>query len=298
MIRIFYIAVLILASLTSWGQQGMLLAVPADGEAFLLDTYPGAEAAYGLNQLKSTATLCCTIQRADGDTLDVGFSAGDFDSSSAGTFVSTGDGWITRLYDQTGNGYDLTATDTTKAPQVYISGTLVTDNGQAAMYADGSDLLTYPSPGIYSGAAHSTFFVTNLDSSIDNFEYLIDQGTGSASDGGVFFRRYSTSNRYDNVDDALNRPTAGLLAINSQFLGTSIRTGSGGDLSMFINGTINDTDASGTDSALSRALGLLADSDGGNYLDGYAQVLIIYNSDQSSNRTAIETILNNYYSIY
>ena len=36
----------------------------------------------------------------------------------------------------------------------------------------------------------------------------------------------------------------------------------------------------------------------GNYWNGNAQELIIYNSDQSSNRTGIESNINTYYSIY
>ena len=31
---------------------------------------------------------------------------------------------------------------------------------------------------------------------------------------------------------------------------------------------------------------------------GYISTFVIYNSDQTSNRTAIENIINNYYSIY
>ena len=37
---------------------------------------------------------------------------------------------------------------------------------------------------------------------------------------------------------------------------------------------------------------------GGSYIDGKIQEFVLYNTDQSTNRTGIETNINDFYSIY
>jgi len=297
MTRIFNIAVFVLASLSSWGQNGMLLAVPsaATADTFLLDQYPGAEAAYSINQLRGGATLCMTIVRENLDTLDVGFSGGDFDSATASAFVGSGNGYAYRLYDQTGNGNHVkrSTLDTAAMARIYEGGVLQTQNGRAALNCDGSN--SYGGPTVYTGTAHSTFSVVDF-STVDVFEMLVAQSDAAGTtDGQVEIRRNSTSTGLQ-VLDGLQLNSTGI-SINSQAVYSIIRTGSSGSLTIYHNGTSAGTGTTNTNGAQSEPLSVVSRNLGLN-LNGFFQSLIIYNSDQSSNRTAIETILNNYFSIY
>jgi len=100
MIRIFNIAVLVLASLASWGQNGMLLAVPADGvdESIVTDT----------------DSLFCWLKS------DVG--------------ITEGAGGVATWADQSGNSNDFTAAEAVR-PQ-YANDTL---NGYVSVNFEAND---------------------------------------------------------------------------------------------------------------------------------------------------------------
>jgi len=77
----------------------------------LLDTYTGAGAAYSVRKLdKDYAGSCIRVERASDNTqTNIGFEAdGDLDVATLATFCSGTDGYVVVWYDQSGNGYDLT----------------------------------------------------------------------------------------------------------------------------------------------------------------------------------------------
>jgi len=80
------------------------------------------------------------VRRNDNVELAFGFVAGVFDSSALITWAAGQSCYVTTLYDQTGNGRDLTETNASKQPRIVNAGTLeVNASGHAAMKFDGSD---------------------------------------------------------------------------------------------------------------------------------------------------------------
>jgi hypothetical protein len=82
---------------------------------------------------------------------------------------TTGDGFVTTWYDQSGNGLNATQTDPTKQPQIVSNGAMITAGGRPAILFDGvDDYLAAASPLI--GTTHSLFVL---------FTPTIENQTGS-----------------------------------------------------------------------------------------------------------------------
>jgi len=297
MIRIFYIAVFVLASIASWGQQGMLLAAPADGEAeisTLLDDYPGAIAAYSTAKLSSTATNCVTIKRSsDGDTLVVGFSGNDFDAASAAAFVGANDAWVQTWWDQTGTGFNATQTDSTKMPLIYSSGTLVTENSIAAIDFDGTDdFLEHNLSG--DSVATSFSFWGVLDTDEGQGFYRGIYATGESSGGFMVLKRVPTSSNWSTFG-GIDYPSG--TNINPSASSTLISMiSSDGNSGTFYTDATSDGTFAATEGQTGRHIG--GEESSGQNAEMQCQLILVYPTDESSNRTAIETIINNYFSIY
>lgn len=91
------------------------------GSRALGDTVSGALGLWGLMKLRSAyAGNCFKAHRiSDSTTLDIGFAAnGDADWAAFDAFVAGTSGYVTTLYDQSGNGYDLTQTTVALMPRV------------------------------------------------------------------------------------------------------------------------------------------------------------------------------------
>jgi hypothetical protein len=89
------------------------LAFAAAG-TLLLDLYPNALGAYSFRKLRTAyAGSAARLQRSsDSEELDVGFVDDEFDVVTAAAFIgATTTPLVVTLYDQSGNGYDLDATD-------------------------------------------------------------------------------------------------------------------------------------------------------------------------------------------
>ena len=94
----------------------------------LLDSYPGAAAAYSVRLLKSTYTGSAIRVRRSSDNAesDIGFSGGNLDTSALTTFCGAGNGFVTTWYDQSGGGNNLTQTTAAQQPQIVSSGSVIT----------------------------------------------------------------------------------------------------------------------------------------------------------------------------
>lgn len=112
----------------------------------LLNTYTGGEAAYSLRKLNSSYTgSAITVRRTSPDSAsqDIGFTAsGDLDVGALSTFCGSGDGFVTRWYDQSGNGRNATQSTSTLQPKIFSSGFTLYVNSKPAVYFDGDYLDT------------------------------------------------------------------------------------------------------------------------------------------------------------
>lgn len=123
-------------------------------QGFLLDNFPGAQAAYSLRQLSTAYTgpairIRQTIIMSE---KDIGFlSDGNLDIQSIIDFIEFGDLAVVRWYDQSGNGIDLIQNTIGKAPLIVDESVLQKSNNAVSMLFNGVDdqllsTLTLPTP--------------------------------------------------------------------------------------------------------------------------------------------------------
>ena len=257
----------------------------------LLDLYPNAAAAYSVRKLRSAYTGSAIRVRRSSDNTeqDIGFVDNVLDRSSLTTFCGSGNGFVTTWYDQSGNGYNATQTTAANQPQIVSSGSVILQGTKPTLRLDGTNDFLDAS-GVTTGNPKSIFIPSKFDSlalsekvifdSIStNQALLYKDGSNLMSIGfGTFtsttynattnFILYSilhngtTSNAYVNSStQILTNQNLGTNAFNGLRIG-SVR----GTASLFYNGNIPE--------------------------------FVVWGSNQSSNRTGIETNINTYYGIY
>jgi hypothetical protein len=200
------------------------------------------------------------------------------------------DGFVETWYDQSGNGNDAVQQVSGKQPKIVDAGVLVSEGGKPAFNVDGVDDLLELGSAITNvgdfyvslvsvmeetsglqailGADTNTDYLRAKDST-----WLLYTGTGAGDTGNVgwsatFDSRYLMS---------FNRSGS---TVTAQLNGSSAGTGTNGNDIGFITKLFQR---------------------GGNTTQlwkGNVQELIIYDTDQSANRPAIEANINNQYDIY
>jgi hypothetical protein len=259
----------------------------------LLDTYPGAAAAYSLRLLDSTYTGdAINVRRAsDNAVQDIGFDAnGDLDTSALATFCAGTDGYVVRWYDQSGNGNDAVQATTSAQPQIVASGSVLTENGKAALRFDGSDDLFNTS---WSAGDTSAFSSFNIASPTNNTTSSNLYDLRDANDDGLRLFMFSDGNLFFSADADDLRTTAylsGQQLVYANYNNSAIFTA--------IDGNSTDTTTAPASTSVTANAYLFATNIGSAPFNGKAQEAIFYTSDQSANRAGIETNINDYYTIY
>ncbi len=255
----------------------------------LLDTYTGAAAAYSLRKLRTAYTGDAIRVRRSNDNAetDIGFNVfGELDTVSLAAHCGSNDGFVKTWYDQSGNTNDATQTSTGSQPKIYDSSTgVVTENGKPAIFK-------------HNSAASLTFDSALVNGS--DFLYTIVHGPFSAfgkiSDGVFFGPRTATNYRFDFDSNVVNQfNNTSLDAITNRVLLSAQRVGTT-SASLFTNGTITTGGVVTAGSNVSTTQTKIFQS--GANITAKIQEFVFYNSDQSSNRTNIESNINSFYSIY
>lgn len=252
----------------------------------LLDEYSGAAAAYSLRLLSSSYSGDAIVVRRSSDnaTQSIGFVNNELDTASLTTFCSGADGFVTTWFDQSGNGVNATNTTASSQPKIYDSVTgVILENGKAAIDFEASPAYFNTSETSYKTA----FTVAKIDV-FNNVNYL----TWNSSDINAI--------GYGGININVN----GLFF----FAGSAFQSLTGEDLNRHL-GYFNDT---GTETEIAKdgevetsftkvkdfSFNTISRDVSTVHFNGKMQELIFYSSTQSSNRSDIETNINNHYSIY
>ena len=254
---------------------------------FLLDDYSGAAAGYSLRKLRNAyAGSAIRVRRAsDNAEQDIGFSANELDTTSLASFCSGTDGFVKTWYDQSGNANDATQTTTGAQPQIVSSGSLITENGKPAVEFDGTDDLL-DLTGFTNSASDYTMHAVTKYSSTDS--YLFDSLSGRfildgrGTSRGVYFDGSWRGSSHTGTTQQLQSIYA-------------VAPSSG---QSYVNGTQINTGLVYVQTAISGTTSLGAAYTGTPRIAGTIQEFILYASDQSANRTGIESNINTFYSIY
>jgi len=269
----------------------------------LLDTVEGsgAAAAYSVRQLSSTATECMVIRRSsDGKTRTIGFRDRHIDEAAIESFCSGTTCTVQTWKDQSGNSNDATQTTPGNQPTIYTGGAIVKENGRVAVDFDGSTDILKQSGGILNGlSSYSLFSTFNPLTSATAYEAYLHQAVVTTPFNNTFqLRRDNANDRFNPISGQslpLQNTTS---AINNLHLLVSMLRNGATTNKIYQNGTfeIDITSNSYTIDAGDFAIG--GRSNDANFASMKAQEFVIYGNDKSTDRTSIESNINNYYGIF
>lgn len=257
----------------------------------LLDLYPGAAAAYSLRALSSGWAAGDVVRARRVNTPgEANFTAGQVANGELAAWALSGDAFVTTWYDQSGNANNATQATTTDQPRIVISGNLVTSsNGLPAIRvnanAESFDLDSNIALGNFS-----SFYVVEHTTFGSSVSWLSDNG------GADYIRYKSTAYNVDagGVDNGFIDLDA-TLATATDYLISAIR--GSGTIELSVSGSVqSNTDSNAGNLDVQKIFQRGNNQTQG--LNGYAQELIIYPTDESSSRTDIEANINDFYTIY
>ena len=257
----------------------------------LLNTYSGAAAAYSLRLLDNTYSGNAVKVRRSSDNAeqDIAFVNNELDTASLETFAGSGNAFVTTWYDQSGNGNDATQTTASKQPKIVSSGSTILENGKAAVEFDGSDDYLENST-IFNEPIISMFSVhSNTSTSSPRRPFGLRGDTGISR--STFAQDSDNTLRYDGAF------TSGTLtaAISQKVRYSQRETSRAYD---YINGVENINNVEALPNIIAQpSIGAVIASLSSLYV-GKFQEGVIWINDELSNRTGIETNINDFYSIY
>jgi len=265
----------------------------------LLDAYPGAGAAYSVRKLSSTYTgAALRIRRSSDNTeQDIGFVGFDLDTTALSSFVGAGNGFVTRWYDQTGNGRHMLQTTAGLQPTIVSSGSLIIRNGNLSIYYNNTFNIYHTTSYSFSNGPISTIGVVNMDgtSAVSQFG-LYHSGTfeigrrsndkwgfGCLSDQTVIVTTVPGVAGYSTTPQAVVNNATYLIYSNWNGNLTPVK---------YRRNAIAVANTANSGSTLRTGTTSM------NYYKGFISEMIIYTSDQASNVSGMETNINGYYNIY
>jgi hypothetical protein len=249
----------------------------------LLADYPGASAAYSLRNLIDTTTNVVRVRRSS-DNTEQDFTATEITDGTLTTFTGANDGFVTTWYDQSGSSNNAVQATANNQPKIVTSGVvLLSNNKPSLLFSEGSTTRYFNQP--LRNELNSSFSVLSV----------VQGETASSSYEGIIATQ--TMMKLARVGDSVWGTFPGGVTSTDLYTSTTnliTMISSDGNTGDFY--TNNTSDGSFTETVGQSEMRL-----GGNYdqeFDGFISEMIIYPSDQSSNRTGIETNINIEYTIY
>lgn len=268
--------------------------------------FGGAEAAYSLRDVGAMNGRVVEVRRSSDNAVE-DFTANQISSGAVETFVGgSNDGFVSKWYDQSGNGLDVVQATTGDQPKIVSSGSLITSaNGLPAIsFAD--DAVTLERSEFLSGQLSAYFLVYDADKN-DSVEAQVAfrQGTSYRLSAAVQTNGKVRGQIRDGGGDSLNLDSGGDLATGGTLLQSIfIRARGANGFYNYIDGAnekvgdstdVEDVDFSSADAG-DFAIG--ANPGGPFDFKGKIQEMIFFESDLFADKSTIETELNNHYSAF
>ena len=292
-------------SVTADPASGLFASTP-----LLLDSYPNAHRAYSVRKLsKDYSGFAMKVREDDSGsnyTADVGFdddgrvsassplsnkSAGSAAGDTLGAWATAGSYntiQCTTWYDQSGEGVNAVQGIAGSQPKLYSSGSLNTegDPARAALLFDGSnDLLTIDESGLSLGSTTAVVVFKHSDRLSNSVPWSLSYAIGN------FFLNLNLSSVDQFWYDAGN--VSSVTATDTQKL--FFYRGASGAQQLFVDGSAGT--GTGTGTATDAFTDLATNGIGGLSTSsfqwqGEIQEFIVYDSDQTANRSDIEADVN------
>ena len=271
--------------------------------SYLLDTYTAA-AAYSLRQLKTGVTNVVRVRRSS-DNAESDFTADEITDGTLTTWTGANNGFVTTIYDQSGNGNNFTQGTASNQPKIVSSGSVITKGSLPTLDLDGTnDSMSRVSITAIESYPFSIFSVASNEGNTTTGNVLLAQRLTSTSgdQSGILVNTDRRTNRSGTFIDygATTNAYQYLVQENNSDQRLQVFTiDSSSNGEMWLNGTSQDSatiSAYSTTPNTSAYLGRNPISSAVS--DMNFQELIIFGTDESANRTDIEDDINTHYSIY
>ena len=281
--------------------------------SFFTNLFGVPKIAYSLRKLSPDSVYSGAAIRvrrsSDNAEQDINFvsSAANsgIDTAALLSFVGSGDGFIATWYDQSGNGFHISNTSGAAQPKIVDSGVVILKSSLPTTDFDGSnDELLNSSTSIFTGSEtfYSTFMVaaTKVNNN-DGILFNIGKGTnGYAAGFGGVGTSHAIGTRLRSGASLVGRSEA--LSNNNLFIHSGLANVTGAANSGFLNGAsmtgVLQARSSGAPDKGDVVLGNINVLASSFFLNGNISELVLYPSDKSADRTAIETNINNYYNVF
>ena len=192
----------------------------------------------------------------------------------------TSDALVTTWYDQSGNGNNATQTTATVQPKIVSLGSTITDNGKPTIEFNNQGFVTS-----LAGSPVFDFYAVTKTNAADDYIF-----PDNNSFGGNYYGYIARSDTSTTIYSEYGSPS---LYVNGSLENPIIRS----DVKQLIStGSELMQVHQGADTSSWSYIELFNRT--GFEFNGTSKEVIIYNTDQSSNRTGIETNINDFYSIY
>ena len=257
----------------------------APTSGFLFD-YPNASTAYSVRQLNNNATVSMRVRRAVApfDEQDIGFVNGDLDEAAIVAFGGSDALTVSAWYDQSGNQRHATQITPGAQPQIYNGAAVLTENGRPAVQFDGSnDYLSLTSTAVTNSVCQ--ILVSVYDTSVSSLKMPLGGGPTT------WWQHYSANRIRINTTSGQVIFASGL-SNGTQYLG--FMNGNSGAYTFHLNGTSKFSGTVGNWYIDTIGRGLNSNTYAFN---DPIQEVILYESEKSSSRTAIESDIMTYYNI-
>lgn len=261
----------------------------------LLDTYSSAIVAYSLRKLRTAYSgAAIRVRRSSDNTeTDIGFVNNALDTASLLTFCGAGDGFVTTWYDQSGNSKNATETTTARQPQIVGNSVIFLLNGKPVVSCSTVDPWGRMTATLNISQPISVFVLALPNSNAVSFKIILSAANQANTDAGFEISVDSSipatrTYLYSGVaiGDSVNRPLYSLISTLSN----------GNNSYFYHNDNLVASGNAGTNNVGTLFLGRNWNQTA-NYNTGY-QEIVIYNSNQTTNRANINANINSYYSIY
>jgi len=261
------------------------------GSSYLVDDYSPI-VAYSVDKLSSTATVCCRVRRAsDNAEQDFGFSGNRVDVTAIETFVGTGNkAFITKIYNQGtgGSTYDITQTVAADQPTMLYSSLI------PEFFMSQGGLTREPPMILSSDLTFSDCFSVCKLIEQNTLNYIVGIESPISPAGGLLYNgSYAGVNGLSAIYDG-NIPSLTGEDLNEHLGYFNMKSSK-----MYISkdgASETDLGTFATSLTVNRIGG--RDISATGYMEGYFKEMIFFNSDESANKTAIETNINDRFSIY
>jgi hypothetical protein len=265
----------------------------------LLDTYSGAAAAYSLRSLSLAYGGSVVRVRRSSDNTESDFTDTQVSDGTLTAFCGAGNGFVRTWYDQSGNGNNVSQATTAEQPQIVSSGNVILDGTRPAIQFVDTRRLNAPDSQSLRITNPSHYTICSTASIGSN------QVTWGKGFGGIYTNSYGSnfisSSHRPSIDNGAERTvfSPSQLTSNTRYLlfssydGSALTGGHNGSnlYSTSTTGAIRHSSEVFRIGSLIGLLGILP-------FVGKLQELIVYGTDTSASRIAIESNINAHYAIY